>query len=183
MRGGQTIGLFDEISILSAFARKIIKMTTGTQGGRSKYNDQTREICIAAAKAAGTDAEISKAAGVSQKTFRNWIDRFPDFKEAIKAARSPIGQAETLSKIEQRKALAEKWIDTCLENMGVPKIEESITYVDELGREHTKKTTTGSAIDWRLIDRVLGISTEPESFLLKVSLAKPPDDMDDEEEY
>ena len=96
-------------------------MTTGTRGTRSKYNDKTREICIAAAKAAGTDAEIAKAAGVCQRTFRYWIDRFPDFAEEIAQARSPIGQAETLSKIEQRKALAEKWIDTCLENMVYPR--------------------------------------------------------------
>jgi transposase-like protein len=157
-------------------------MTTGTRGTRSKYNDKTREICIAAAKAAGTDAEIAKAAGVSQMTFRNWINRYPDFKEAIQQARSPIGQAETLSKIERRKELAERWIDTCLENMGVPKIEDSITYVDELGRERTKKTTTGSAIDWRLIDRVLGISTEPEKFTLEILVAEIPEDPDEEEE-
>jgi transposase-like protein len=156
-------------------------MTTGTRGGTSKYNNKTREICIAAARAAGTDAEIAKAAGVSQKTFRNWINRHPDFKEAIQQARSPIGQAETLDRIEQRKQWAEDWLDKYLRTQGEVN-ELSITSVDELGRERMERSIKGKAPDMRIIERVLGISTEPETFTLKISVAQPPEDPDEEEE-
>jgi len=150
---------------------------------RSKYSESVKQVCIAAAKAAGTDAEVAKAAGISQRTFRNWIVRHPDFRAAIEAARSPIGQAGSLQRIEQRKAWAEDWIDNYLRTQGEI-LEKSITAVDEQGRETTEKSVKGKAPDMRLIDRVLGISTEPEEFRLIISVAEvPPDEDEDEEGY
>jgi len=147
-----------------------------------KYSATTRANALAAAKAGGTDAEVAQATGISQKTFRNWIRRYPDFKEDIAQARSPLGQAGSLERLEQRKLWAENWIDECLKNMGVPKIEHSTTYVDSEGKEHTHKVTSGQQIDWRLIDRVLGVATQPEEFKVIISVATPPPDEDEDEE-
>ena len=146
-----------------------------------KYSAATRANALAAAKAGGTDAEVAQATGISQKTFRNWIRRYPDFKEDIAQARSPLGQAGSLERIEQRKLWAENWIDNYLRTQGEI-LEKSITAVDEQGRETTEKSVKGKAPDMRLIDRVLGISTEPEEFRLIISVAEVPPDEDEEEE-
>jgi hypothetical protein len=141
----------------------------------SKFDETTKGQCLAAAVAAGTDKEIAAAAGVSLRTFRNWLTRYPEFKADIRAARSPVVQAGSVEKLQQRRAWAEAWLDNYLRTQGEI-LEKSITAVDEFGRETTEKSVRGKAPDLRLIDRVLGVSTEPEEFRLIISVAQPPDD-------
>jgi transposase-like protein len=145
------------------------------------FGENARAIAINAAKAAATDREIAKLIGITEQTFYRWLKKYPDFAEELNQARLPSSQSEELKRIEQRKVWANDWLDTYLRTQGEV-LETSICSVQSDGSELTEKRTKGKAPDLRLIERVLGVNSQAEQFVLKIELADPIDDDDEEEE-
>lgn len=123
------------------------------------------------------NADLAKIAGVRQDTFKTWIAKYPELKNAIDAAQIIRDNADELEKIRRRKQLAEEWVEEYLTSKGA--ITEE-TFSETLGdgegnfESNTRKITKGKKPDWRLLDRILGQGVE-ETFRVELSIAEPYD--------
>ena len=58
-------------------------------GARSKYNENFPALAEGYARRGMTDKAIAEALGISQETFYQYLKRYPEFSESLRAGRRP----------------------------------------------------------------------------------------------
>ena len=138
----------------------------------SKFTEETKENAYRAARAGGTQAEIAKACGVAERTYRKWLAKYPDFKEQVEhhQRRDTLPENE-IERLETLKEAVLKWLENYVMSQGeVREVIETVATGD--GNSVTTKRTMGKPPDLRLIDRILGNSAQ-ESYTVNINLAEP----------
>jgi hypothetical protein len=81
-------------------------MAANNVGRPTKFNAQRRKRILDAIRAGNHIQTAALAAGVGRSTFYEWLERFPDFADAVKSARA---EAETRYVAVIEKAAATSW--------------------------------------------------------------------------
>lgn len=138
-----------------------------------QYSPKILAAIRQAADAGATDQEIIDAIGCNRRTFYRWREKHPEINEALVESAKRKIDADAIAKLGQRKKWCNDWIDNYLRTQG-----ETEEVCDGDGLGSYKKNKRGVKPDWRLIDRILGVSTESEKFEVVISLAMPESDDD-----
>ena len=137
-----------------------------------RYSERIVEIAGKAAEQAASDQELIEVIGCNERTFYRWMNTKPEFKEAVEQGRAPKGTDEAIDKLKQRKQWIEDWLDDTLKNQGRI-VEEITTCRLPNGGEQVIKVRRGTKPDLKLIQYVLGVNPEPETFKLTIDIAEP----------
>lgn len=132
-----------------------------------RYRKEFAGIAARAAKAGGSDEEIAAILDCHMSTFYRWMKK-DDFGKAVTEARVPDEQEEQIALLEWRKAELNEWLNEYLRTRGA-KVEVTKAMPDGSVRRITK----GSQPSLKLIDRILGATSDTEEFKVTVSVAKP----------